>query len=207
MDLSGISSTSVQPGPISLLDFAYSNIILTSAAEGSDYKLPNADALLQTFSVPDPTGRAITKVGDVWAKRYISQRTIDVNLVPSDASGSGSVVVKSNSGVPIVGMCYLLWITVDQPGDWSTLTGTYLIFGDEPGSAIPPNNVSVSSTPSKNASGAAKPSKNASSEATTSKNASSEATPSKDASGPGCTDVDEIPLRSILYFESYLFGK
>jgi hypothetical protein len=197
MDLSGISSTSVQPGPISLLDFAYSNIILASAAEGSDYKLPNADALLQTFSVRDATGKAITKVGDVWAKRYISQRTIDINLVPIDASGSGSVKIKSNSGVPIVGMCYLLWITVNQPGDWSTLTGTYLIFGDEPGSATAPNNAFVSATPSKNASAAATPSKNA----------SSEATPSKNASGPGCTDVDEIPLRSILYFQSYVFGK
>jgi hypothetical protein len=186
MDLSGISSTSVQPGPISLLDFAYSNIILASAAEGSDYKLPNADALLQTFSVPDPTGKAITKVGDVWAKRYISQRTINVNLVPSDASGSGSVVVKSNSGVPIVGMCYLLWITVTQPGDWNTLTGTYLIFGDEPSSATPPNNAFVSATPSKNASGAAAaPAISASGAATPSKNAygaaSGEATPSKNA--------------------------
>lgn len=144
MDLSGISSTTIQPGPIGLTDFAFSNIILavptqsvrqtgisiSAASSGSDYKLPNGGALLQTFSVPDPNGKSITKVGDVWAKRYISQRTSDVNVIPSDASGSGSLVVKSNSGAPIVTMCYLMWLTVTQPGDWSTLTGTYLIFGD-----------------------------------------------------------------------------
>jgi hypothetical protein len=130
MNVNGVSSTSIQPGPISLIDFSFSNIILAASSAGNDYKLPNASQLLQTFSVPSPNGKTIVNVGDIWTKRYISQRTSNVNVIPSDASGSGSLIVKSNSGQSTVTMCYLIWLTVEQPGDWSTLTGTYSIFGD-----------------------------------------------------------------------------
>lgn len=131
MDLNGFSSTSIQPGNINLNDFAFSNIILASTSSGNDYKLPNANQLLQTFSIPNSEGKTITKVGDIWTKRYISQRTSDANLISCDASGSGSLIVKSNpDGKSLVTMCYLIWLTIEQPGDWSTLTGTYCIFGD-----------------------------------------------------------------------------
>jgi hypothetical protein len=117
-----------------LTAFSFSNIILGSSTGSTSYTSPNAGLLLRRFSVADPTGKTITKVGDIWTKRYISQRTTNCSLSASDASGSGSLLIGNNSGNPKATICHLIWLTVDQPGDWSTLTGTYQIFGDAPSS-------------------------------------------------------------------------
>lgn len=132
MDLSSVSSITVQPGAIGLTAFSFSNIILEASAGSTAYTIPNGGALLQRFSVADPTGKSSAKPGDIWAKRYISTRSTDCTLSASDASGSGSLTLRSHSSQPFVTMCYLMWLTVVQPGDWTTLSGTYQIFGDQP---------------------------------------------------------------------------
>lgn len=133
MEIQGVSSIAIQPGPIGLAAFSYSNIILdTTGATGStQYLVPSAASLLQQFPGLDGQGLPISKPGDVWSKRYIQKRSEAVSIEPSDSSGSGTVAISA--GLKVINV-YLLWLTVSvgTVGVPATLNGTYVILSDQP---------------------------------------------------------------------------